>query len=87
MPDAYKVEIVTSARKELGSLRDPLLKRIVAALSALSGEPRPRGCKKLVGSDSNYRLRVGDYRIVYQIDDSSRSVTVFRIRHRKEVYD
>ena len=87
MPEGYKVRLIAATKSELESLHNPTLKRIVMALSALSENPRPRGCKKLVGSSTKYRLRVGDYRIIYEIEDSEQTVMVYRIRHRKEVYD
>jgi mRNA interferase RelE/StbE len=86
MPDDYRVEIVPSARKELESLHDPVLRRIFYALVDLSGNPRSAGCKKLVGSQSRYRCRAGDFRIIYEIVEASRVVRVFRIRHRRDAY-
>jgi len=52
----------------------------------LADNPRPYGCRKLTGSDRDWRIRVGDYRIVYEIDDQVREVRVMRIRHRREAY-
>ncbi|MDO8684605.1 MAG: type II toxin-antitoxin system RelE/ParE family toxin [Armatimonadota bacterium] len=86
MPEEYRVQIMPSARRELESLHDPMLKRALSALTTLASDPRPRGSKKLVGRGSNYRLRVGDYRIVYDINDADKLVVVYRIRHRREVY-
>lgn len=62
-----------------------LLDRVEARVRALAGDPRPVGSEKLSGSDA-YRLRVGDHRIVYRIDDTTRTVVLMRIRHRREVY-
>ncbi len=86
MPDAYRLCILPSARRELESLEGKLLKRAATALRGLITDPRPRGSRKLVGTDSDYRIRVGDYRIAYEIDDRGRTVTVYRIRHRREAY-
>ena len=86
MSAEYKLEILPSAQKELRSLHDPLFKRIAKQLRSLALDPRPRGCRKLVGTISDYRIRVGDYRIAYEVDDSTRRVVVYRIRHRREVY-
>ena len=83
----YAVEFKASGRKELERLPAKLVQRIFPKLEALATEPRPSGCKKLKGSDNTWRIRVGDYRIVYTIDDSKLAVTVTRIRHRSEVYD
>ena len=56
------------------------------AIDGLSGNPRPPGVRKLVGHESLYRIRVGQYRVVYDIDDQGRSIRITRIRHRREVY-
>jgi len=87
MKGGYKLKILPSARKGLESLHDPVLKRVVQHLRLLTDDPRPRGCRKLVGTDSDYRVRVGDYRIVYEVDDRTRTITVYRIRHRSDVYE
>ena len=63
-----------------------MVARIMPRLEDLSSAPRPRGCKKLKGGDKEWRLRVGDYRIVYVIDDAAKTVDVTRIAHRREVY-
>lgn len=63
-----------------------MVPRIVAAIDALAEELRPSGVKKLVGSEHTYRIRVGDYRVVYSIEDRLLVVLVERIRHRGEVY-
>jgi mRNA interferase RelE/StbE len=59
----------------------------VPRLERLASAPRPPGCKKLKGGDKEWRIRVGDYRLVYVIDDDARKVDVTRIAHRREVYD
>ena len=56
-------------------------------LEKLEASPRPPGCKKLKGADKEWRIRVGDYRIVYEIDDAAKTVDVTRIAHRREVYN
>jgi mRNA interferase RelE/StbE len=63
-----------------------LVARIVPRLENLVSNPRPPGCKKLSGGDDEWRIRVGDYRVVYTIDDAQLLVEVTRIRHRSEVY-
>jgi len=63
-------------------LHDP----VIRAMQALTKNPRPTGCRKLTGSDGDWRIRVGEYRVVYEIDDTAREVRVNRIRHRREVY-
>jgi mRNA interferase RelE/StbE len=64
-----------------------LVTRILPRLEQLATEPRPPGCKKLRGGDKEWRIRIGDYRVVYEIDDRARAVDVTRIAHRSEVYD
>ena len=60
--------------------------RVIAAIRALATNPRPPGCRKLAGSKDDWRIRVGDYRVVYEIADAIRSVRINRVRHRREVY-
>ena len=83
----YRILIKRSASKELEAVAQKTdRQRIVARIHALAGEPRPSGCEKLAGHDDRYRVRQGDYRIVYAVDDSQRSVTIFKVGHRREVY-
>ena len=85
--DNYAVELKTSARKELDSLPDTVLSRVVRKLESLAQNPRPSGCKKLKGYKDLWRVRVGDWRVVYIVDDPAKLVSVTRIAHRREVYD
>ncbi|WP_150243264.1 type II toxin-antitoxin system RelE family toxin [Nocardiopsis quinghaiensis] len=82
----YAIEIKASARKELRKLDGPVLKRIVEAVANLADDPRPDGCKKLKARDG-YRIRVGDYRVVYTIDDGQIIVVVVKVGARGDVYD
>jgi mRNA interferase RelE/StbE len=82
---AYRVEVQRSAERDLDRLSTMLFDRISARLAALAEEPRPTGAEKLTGLHA-FRVRVGDYRIIYEVDDSARVVVVMRIRHRREVY-
>lgn len=75
-----------SAEKELTALSSTLQARIIKAIEGLAAEPRPNGCKKLTGSKNAYRVRVGDYRIVYEIYDGILLVVVVRVANRREVY-
>jgi mRNA interferase RelE/StbE len=77
----------SSARKELERLPPNLIQRVFPKLEALGADPRPAGCKKLKGGQDVWRIRIGDYRVVYSIHDERRLVSVTRIRHRSEVYD
>jgi mRNA interferase RelE/StbE len=81
----YQVVLQRSAEKELDALEAPVHKRIAARLLALEENPRPAGVKKLQGQES-YRLRVGDYRVLYTIDDKSKKVFIMAVGHRREVY-
>ena len=83
----YAVELKASARKELERLPSKLIERIFPKLEALGDDPRPAGCKKLKGGQQEWRIRVGDYRVVYVIDDAKLRVSVTRIRNRSEVYE
>jgi mRNA interferase RelE/StbE len=87
VPDAlYQVDLAASARKELRALPRNVLERVFPVLKELANTPRLPGSKKLTNHLSAWRVRVGDYRIVYTIDDRLRVVEVIRIAHRGEVY-
>ena len=83
----YSLEIKHSAQKELDSLDDAVFRRVDRRILALGDNPRPAGCKKLRGYRDQWRIRVGDWRIVYFIDDAAKLVTITRIAHRREVYE
>jgi len=86
--NSYAVEVKPPARKELEALPDNvLLARVVRKLEALGRAPRPAGCKKLKGYKDQWRVRAGDWRVVYIIDDAAKLVSVTRIAHRREVYE
>ena len=79
--------IKASAAKELEAIDDaPNRPRIVDAIQTLATDPRPSACKKLAGREAAYRLRVGDYRIVYTVNDREIIVEIIKIGHRREVY-
>jgi mRNA interferase RelE/StbE len=82
----YHVALTSSAEKELKGLSSPWIARIAPRLEKLASDPRPPGCKKLKGGDKEWRIRVGEYRVVYTIDDTQALVEVTRIRHRSAVY-
>lgn len=83
---SYRVALVASAEKELQQLPQREISRIVPRLEQLASNPRPAGCKKLKGGEKEWRVRVGNYRVVYTIDDEAKSVEVTRIAHRRDVY-
>lgn len=81
----YRVEVTGSAERDLSRLSNTLFERLTTKLAALAADPRPHGCEKLAGLEA-YRVRVGDYRVLYEIDDAKRMVVVVRVRHRRDVY-
>lgn len=83
---SYDLEIKLSAQKELDALDDALFNRVDRKIISLADNPRPAGCKKLKGYKDQWRLRVGDWRVVYIIDDAAKRVSITRVRHRREVY-
>lgn len=82
---SYALAFKPSAEKELRKLARDAIPRVVDAIRALADEPRPHVCVKLSGSQS-WRIRIGDYRVIYDIDDKSRKIDVLHIGHRREVY-
>ena len=86
MTDSYSLVIKRSAEKELKKLPVGDLRRVVDRIRGLTQQPCPPGCEKLSGEEERYRVRQGDYRIVYRIDEPSRTVDVVKIGHRREVY-
>lgn len=82
----YVLRFKTSAAKELRNLSSEIKQRIVLAIDELSQNPRPSGVVKLQGEEQLYRIRVGDYRIVYEIDDAAKLIRITRVRHRSDVY-
>jgi len=83
----YSVEVKFSARKELDALPSLVLARVVRKLESLADVPRPAGCKKLKGYKDQWRIRIGDWRVVYLIDETVKLVSIVRIAHRREVYE
>lgn len=83
---SYRIEWKSSAYKELQKLPRPMISKIVAAVADLSDDPYPSGVKKLIGSERSYRIRVGDYRVIYEIIENELIIEIIRVRHRKDVY-
>ena len=82
----YKIYFVKSARKELEKLQLKSASRIINKIELLSKSPRPKGCKKLQGPDDLWRIRIGDYRIIYSINDKKQLIEIMIVRHRSEAY-
>ena len=83
----YSLEIKPSAQKELDALAGDLFARIDRKILALADNPRPAGCKKLKGYKDQWRIRVGDWRVVYIVGDAAKAVSVTCVAHRREVYE
>jgi mRNA interferase RelE/StbE len=81
----YSVLILPRAQRELTALQKKDYEKVKAAILALADNPRRANCQKLTGR-IGWRIRVGDYRVVYEVDDSVRSVTVLNVGHRREIY-
>lgn len=82
----YTVQLTRSAARELRKVAEPYHKSIVLALRELENEPRPKSCKKLSGTRGFYRIRVGPFRVIYEVADMVKLVSVERIADRKEAY-
>jgi mRNA interferase RelE/StbE len=83
----YALGIKPSARKELEKLSDSLIARLAPRIEGLAADPRPSGCRKLHGYKDLWRIRIGDYRVVYIIDDDRKMVSITRVAHRRQVYE
>ena len=83
---SYQVIIPKPVQKQLDDLPDTIFKRVIQKLETLQEEPRPQGCLKLKGFSNEYRVRVGNYRIRYQIDDKKHLVIILICKHRRDIY-
>ena len=82
----YRITFAQSARKELEKLEATVVKRIWDVILQLSDKPRQEGVKKLKGLENHYRIRVGDYRVIYMINDSENVIDIVVVRHRRDAY-
>lgn len=85
--DSYEIEWKRSAVKELKQLPKEIIVRILQAVESLANDPFPAGVKKLVGSKHTYRIREGDYRVIYDVLSNTLVIEIIRVGHRKDVYD
>ncbi len=85
MNSEYRLLVLPRAARELAKLPPKTYGRIRDACAHLAGEPRPSGSRKLTGR-AGVRIRVGDYRVIYEVDDAARSVTILHVGHRRDVY-
>ncbi|MEH2383859.1 MAG: type II toxin-antitoxin system RelE/ParE family toxin [Nostoc sp.] len=83
---SYEVKFSRGAKKQFRKLPIDVQQRIQTKINDLAIEPRPNGVKKLQDDDNSYRVRVGDYRVVYEVDDDVLIVTVIKVGHRSEIY-
>jgi mRNA interferase RelE/StbE len=83
---SYTIGYTPRAARSLARLTRPVFLRVDKAISSLADTPRPRGCVKMSGYTVTYRLRVGEYRIIYDIDDAREMVSILFVAHRREVY-
>ncbi|PYL80336.1 MAG: plasmid stabilization protein [Verrucomicrobia bacterium] len=82
----FEILLERGAERDLRRLPKSIHDRIVRAINALSRNPRPPGCRKLSGSENDWRIRVGDYRIIYEVADADQVIRINRVRHRREIY-
>lgn len=82
----YELLIERHAEKDLKKLSSQLFSQIMAKIRALAMNPHPQGSRKISGSARDWRLRVGNYRILYEVDNRANTVTIMRVKHRKDVY-
>jgi mRNA interferase RelE/StbE len=83
----YEVLLEAAAERDLGRLPQTEFHRLVTRIKkALGEEPRPSGCRKIAGSKNDWRIRVGTYRVIDEIDEKAKAVKVMRVRHRREAY-
>jgi mRNA interferase RelE/StbE len=82
----YEVYLERAAEHDLKRLPIEIYRRVIDDIKGLTADPRPSGCRKISGSKSDWRIRIGDYRVVYEIDEKTKVVRVMRVRHRREAY-
>jgi len=82
----YELHIERHAEKDLTKLEKTLFLQIVSRIKALANNPHPQGSRKITGSQSDWRLRVGDYRVIYSIDSTTKTIRIMLVKHRREAY-
>ena len=82
----YEVYIEQSAERDLSRLPEETLHRIASRIRALAQDPRPSGCRKIKGSKNDWWIRIGQYRVIYEVDDKSKKVWVMHVRKRESAY-
>ena len=82
----YRVILTEAAKRDLKSIPKKAYFQIAAKLRLLQNDSRPSGCRKIAGSDNDWRIRMGHYRIIYEINNDIKTISVYRIKHRKDAY-
>jgi mRNA interferase RelE/StbE len=82
----YELLLERNAERDLKKLPKGMFDRVILNVKALAQNPKPQGSRKIIGSKNDWRIRVGDYRVIYEIDEEVKAVKVMRIRHRREAY-
>lgn len=82
----YTIEFKSSVEKDFRKIPRTQQLKIWSSIQSLKSDPRPKNSRKLVGTDSDYRIRVGDYRVIYRIEDDHKIVIIFAVDHRKDIY-
>jgi mRNA interferase RelE/StbE len=82
----YEILLERRAEKDLRKLSSEPFQRIIAKIQSLSENPKPQGSRKIIGSKNDWRIRIGDYRAIYEIDEKEKLVKIMRVRHRREAY-
>lgn len=83
----FRIEVAPPALRQLRKLDPPARRRVQAAIELLAEQPRPSGAKKLVGGEGEWRVRTGDYRVVYEIHDAALLILVVAVGHRRDIYE
>ncbi len=83
---SYKITLKRSVEKDLRALSKKTILRVLKRIEQLKDDPRPRQSIKLTGAERLYRIRVGDYRVIYEIDDNEGQISIIYVRHRRDAY-
>lgn len=82
----YEVYLERAAERDLRKLPAKIFQLVIPCIKALAENPRPLGCRKITGSKNDWRIRIGNYRVIYEIDEKARALRVMRVRYRREAY-
>lgn len=84
---SYQIFVKPAAQRQIKKLTPAVQKSLIALIESLAAEPRPPGCKKLKGRQNEYRARLGNYRVIYSIEDTALVITIIKVGHRRDIYD